>query len=580
MKKVVQYVIHVNSFMQLDFFHALNEPPRGTFRRNPVSRDLECQFAEWSKHVASGYFFLHYDNPARRAELYRKPPSQRFVAPKYDELVEIFKKYIQSGYESYFKQRHVKNLIEPHDTFNINNKIMMVRDSYELYMKNYKDIIFFAEPFIINKYLSLVPRLRRITERLNFIFHYAPGNSYNFYKYGMIYGFKLNKEYLKEVGEELVYIYKNNKGTFSDVTFLQTLYLLCKKLEGNSGSHRRNDSTSITNIYMFNVSKNYSRLSKEARIKEIDDSMKSKFLAKTLYSVLHTIFSIKMNKQLAELDKDYSKAKFIKLSANQKAYFTYAYAHYGSIIDTITNSLMPLYAKKPITQLRYGKTFIFANHFGFVAQVYGILKLNNMKMLCEHQAIASANSYSMEKKRQFGAKKIFPIVTYFAVLRGYRVYQYPFEPNYWASASVFAKKNAFHLTIYYSMHMGTLLWLESNRLFPKPFYDQLQDQASDMFMQGPPEKRPLHSFTQTHVFDMINEPNYWASASVFAKKNAFHFTIYYSMHVSTLLWLESGRLLPRPLYDELQDQTSDMFIQGPPEKRPLHSFTQTYVFDM
>ncbi|SCL90356.1 cytoadherence linked asexual protein 9, putative, partial [Plasmodium chabaudi adami] len=527
MKKVVQYVIHVNSFMQLDFFHALNEPPRGMFRRNPMSRDLESQFVNWYYNMSSGYFFLHYDNPARRAEFYKKPPSQRFVAPKYDELVEIFKKYIQNHYESYFKQRHVKNLIESHDTFNISNKIMMMRDAYELYMKNYKDIIFFAEPFIIYKYLSLVPKLRRMTERVDMIFHYTPGNAYNFYKYGMIYGFKLNKEYLKEVGDELVYIYKNNKATFSDVTFLQTLYLLCRKLEGKAGSHRRNDSTSLTNIYMLNVSKNYSRLSKEARIKEIDDSMKSKFLGKTLYSVLHTMFSAQINKGLAQLDKDYAKAKLIGLSVNEESYFTVAYAHYGSLIDTVTNSLMPLYAKKPITQLRYGKTFIFANYFGFVAQVYDILKLNNMKMLCEHQAIVSANRYSAEKKLQYLLKKIIAIVVYFGVLRVYSVMEEPWWWQYWAGIGAFGRQSFFHITMYYTMHVGVTLWNESSRLLPRPLYDELQDQASDMFIPEPPEKREMHAFHQSHVFVMVTMFTYLFSAYATFRWYAFYTNVVY-----------------------------------------------------
>ncbi|VEV58782.1 cytoadherence linked asexual protein 9, putative [Plasmodium vinckei vinckei] len=512
MKKSIEYVIHVNSFMQLDFFHALNEPPRGTYRKSALSRDLEAQFASWFYQVNSGYFFLHYDKPSVRTEYYKKPYSQRFVAPKFDELVEIFKRYIQSAYESYFKQRHVKNLIESHDTFNINNKIMLMRDSYELYLKNYKDIIFFAEPFIINKYLSLVPKLRRVGERLNFIFHYLPGNSYNFYKYGMIYGFKLNNEYLKEIGEELVSVYKANRATFTDVTFLQTLYLLCKKLEASAGSHRRNDATSITNIYMLNVSKHYSRLSKEERIKEIDDSMKSKFLAKTLYTTLHTIFSIKMNKQMNELDKQYSKPDFIRLSMDQRAYFTYAYVYYGSIVDTITNSLMPLYAKKPITQLRYGKTFIFSNYFGFMAQILGMLNLNNMKMLCEHQAITAPNNYSFDKFVQYDTKKYYSLITYFFVLRNFGFASMPLEFSYLLSESVLLRKSFFHIAMFYTLHVGSLLWLHGSRIFPKTFYGDLQEQTSDMFISEPPEKGNVHAYHQNYIFFCINMFTFYFSA--------------------------------------------------------------------
>ncbi|ETB61225.1 hypothetical protein YYC_01164 [Plasmodium yoelii 17X] len=525
MKNVVQYVIHVNSFMQLDFFHALNEPVLGTFRKNPLSRDLESQLVQWCFQISSGYFFLHYDDPSRKAELYRKPRSQRFAAPKFDELVEVFKRYIKSGYESYFKQRHIKNLIELHDTFNISSKVMMMRDSYELYLKHYKDTIFFAEPFIINKYLSLVPKLRRMTERFNFMFHYTPGNAYNFYKYGMIYGFRLNKEYLKEVSEELVSVYKANKKTFSDVTFLQTLYLLCKKLEISAGSHRRNDSTSISNIFMLNVSKYYSRLSKEERFNELDNSMKSKFLAKTLYSALHTTFSIKINKNLDKLDKEYTKTKLIELSANENAYFTYAYAYYGSIIDTITNSLMPLYAKKPITQLRYGKTFIFANYFGFTAQIYGMLNLNNMKMLCENQAIASANSYSIEKKSQYLGKKYLAIIAYFGVLRGYGVKQFPRGSDF--LRDVFIKNTFFHVSMYFTMHIGTLLWLESGRVLPRPLYNELQDQTSDMFIQEPPEKGPLHALGRDFIFGMVTSFSFLFSVYTIFRWYAFYTNVVY-----------------------------------------------------
>ncbi|CAD2112573.1 cytoadherence linked asexual protein 9, putative [Plasmodium vinckei] len=516
MKKSIEYVIHANSFMQLDFFHALNEPPQGTYRKGALSRDLESQFLSWFHQANSGYFFLHYDKPSVRTEYYKKPHSQRFVAPKYDELVEVFKKYIQSAYESYFKQRHVKNLIESHDTFNINNKIMMMRDSYELYLKNYKDIFFFAEPFIINKYLSLLPKLRKLGQRSYFRLHYLPGNSVNFYKYGIIYGFKLNKEYLKEVGEELVSVYKANRATFSDVTFLQTLYLLCKKLEANLGSHRRNDATSMTNIYMLNVSKHYSRLSKEERIKEIDDSMKSKFLAKTLYTTLHTLFTTKMNKQMDALDKQYSKPNFIGLSADERAFFTYGYAYYGSMVENIRNSLMPFYAKNPVTQLRYGRTFIFSNYFGFVAQILGILNLNHMKMLCEHQAIAAPNNFSCDKLVQDNTRKFYGVIAYFFAIRHYDFINWPLEHNYLLSANAFAKASFFHIAMFYTLHVGTLFWLFNRRVFPKSFYGDLQEQTSDMFISEPPEKGEVHAYHQSFIlFSVYMFSFYFSGYTVF-----------------------------------------------------------------
>lgn len=282
---------------------------------------------------------------------------------------------------------------------------------------------------------------------------------------------------------------------------------------------------SISNIFMLNVSKYYSRLSKEERINEIDNSMKSKFLAKTLYSVLHTTFSVKINKNLDKLDKDYAKAKLIELSADENAYFTYAYAYYGSIIDSITNSLMPLYAKKPITQLRYGKTFIFANYFGFAAQIYGILNLNNMKMLFEHQAIASANSYSIEKMSQYLAKKYVSIVVYFGVLRGYDVSTYPSELTF--LSNVLFKSTFFHVSMYFTMHIGTLLWLESGRVLPRPIYNELQDQTSDMFIQEPPEKGPLHSFGKDFVFGMVTAFTFLFSVYTIFRWYAFYTNVVY-----------------------------------------------------
>ncbi|KYN93074.1 cytoadherence linked asexual protein, partial [Plasmodium gaboni] len=47
MKKSLTFLVHVNSFLQLDFFHQLNEPPLGLPRSYPLSLILEHKFKDW-----------------------------------------------------------------------------------------------------------------------------------------------------------------------------------------------------------------------------------------------------------------------------------------------------------------------------------------------------------------------------------------------------------------------------------------------------------------------------------------------------------------------------------------------------
>ncbi|EUD61883.1 hypothetical protein C922_05859, partial [Plasmodium inui San Antonio 1] len=249
MKKCVRFLLHVNSFLQLDFFHNLNKPRPREHRIFPLAILLEDQFVLWDSSSKLGYFLLNYDDPNTRKRMYEKLRSDRRIIPKYHKMSLILKRHIKKAYEYYFNQRHVKNLYENYDTFNINNKIILMKDSYESYLDTYRDIIFLADIFNMRKYLTAISRAKRVSDRLYYFFHSILFNSLNFYKYGMIYGLLINKEYFKEVADELFSIFKLNHHIFSDITFLQTFYLLSRKIESSFNVQRRNDK--INFIYFF-----------------------------------------------------------------------------------------------------------------------------------------------------------------------------------------------------------------------------------------------------------------------------------------------------------------------------------------
>ncbi|SBT01442.1 cytoadherence-linked asexual protein (CLAG), putative [Plasmodium ovale curtisi] len=427
MKKSIKFLVHVNSFLQLDFFSYLNEPPVGYLHPYALSIIIEHKFKEWYDNSQIGYFFLNYDNELVRKSMKDSINSGKFVAPKYEKWNFLLKRYIMNAYESYFQQRNVKNLFKYHSIYNITNRIMLMKDSYDLYSKNYKDVLFLADIFNIKKYISSTPNAKRVMDRTLYYMHSIAGNSVNYYRYGIIYGFKMNKIYFKEIANELFVIYMMNKNIFSDISFLQSVYLLFRKIEDSFYMHRRNDKMGLNNIFFFNVSNEYSKLTKEQREEEINNSMASKFFAKTLFTMFQMMFAMKLSNNVNILDKKYGKPKMLALTLHERAFFNAAYAYYGSILDNIKNSFLPPYAKKPITQIKYGRTFIFANLFILCSKMYSILKLNNLSLLCEHQAIASPNYYSSEKVIQYINRKYIGLNLTFFVRRIQDVHTNPNE---------------------------------------------------------------------------------------------------------------------------------------------------------
>ncbi|SBS80618.1 cytoadherence linked asexual protein, CLAG, putative [Plasmodium ovale curtisi] len=502
MKKSIQFIVHVNSFSQLDFFHSLNEPPAGQERLFPLSMMLENKFVDWFYSSNLGYFFLNYEDPSTRQRMHEKVKSQRFETPKYGRWIEILRKIITYTYDSYFNQRHVKYLYKDHDNYNISNKIMLMRDSYELYLENYKDIIFYADIFNLRKYLTATPTAKKVMDRLIYYMHYAFGNSLNVYKYGIIYGFKLHKEYLKEFSDELFSVYKLNRNIFSDTSFLQSVYLLFRKIENSFQTHRRNDKISLNNIFFLNVSKDYSKLSKKERFEELNNSMASKFFSKALFSTFQIMFSTKLSNYIEDLDKTYGTANMLGLSVSERAFFHFAYAYYGSIMDKITNSLLPIYSKKPITQLKYGKTFLFSNYFMLVSHIYSLLNLNNLSLLCENQAIASSNYYSSKKMFQFIDKKFLPIAVYFLKLRIESVINTPNEFTW--MGKMITQNSALNPMIYLGIHMATNVYFDTGLVFPNAFQGKLAEQTEHVLPQSPSLKPGVHGFTKYTILELIN----------------------------------------------------------------------------
>ncbi|ANQ10381.1 Cytoadherence linked asexual protein [Plasmodium coatneyi] len=502
MKKSIRFLLHVNSFLQLDFFHNLNEPGPGKNRMHPLSLMLESKFAQWSSNSNLGYFFLNYDNPLTRKEMHEKLRSDKMVIPKFDKVSVMMKKYISKAYTSYFNQRHVKNLYENFDSFNISNKIMLMKDSYDSYLENYKDIIFLADIFNMRKYLTATPTARKVSDRIYYFIHNILGNSVNFYKYGMIYGFLINKEYFKEVTDELVSIFKLNQHIFTDISFLQTVYLLSRKIENSFNVQRRNDKISINNLFFLNVSSNYSRMSKEERLEELNNSMASRFFSKTFFSTFQTMFVTLISNNVDKLDKQYASASMLGLTLSEKAFMKYALIYYGSIMDNITNSLVPTYAKKPIEQLKYGKTFILSNYFMLSSQIYSLLNLNNLSQLCEYQAISSSIYYSQKKLGRFIDKKMLPIVVYYLIYRVQGVSQVPNEFILWWD--IIKTFNKFHPSICVTVHMMTNLYFDTPIAFPFSLGAKLGEQTEHMAALKPSSKPFAFGFTKMLWLELLN----------------------------------------------------------------------------
>ncbi|SOV13886.1 cytoadherence linked asexual protein 3.1, putative [Plasmodium sp. gorilla clade G2] len=499
MKKALTFLVHVNSFLQLDFFHQLNEPPLGLPRSYPLSLILEHKFKDWMISSPAGFYFSNYHNPYIRKDLHDKVLSQKFEPPKMNQWNKVLKSLIECAYDMYFEQRHVKNLYKYHNIYNINNKLMLMRDSMDLYKTHFDDVLFFADIFNMRKYMTATPTYKKVKDRVYHTLHSIMGNSVNFYKYGIIYGFKVNKEILKEVVDELFSIYNFNTDIFSDTSFLQTVYLLFRRIEETYRTQRRNDKMSVNNVFFMNVANNYSKLNKEERELEIHNSMASRYYAKTMFAAFQMLFSTMLSNHADHLDKAYGLSENIQVATSTSAFLTFAYVYNGSIMDSMTNSLLPPYAKKPITQLKYGKTFVFSNYFMLASKMYEMLNYKNLSLLCEYQAVASANFYSSKKVGQFIGRKFLPITSYFLYLR--------LKGNITGDSKdyykLFGNWENTHPP-YFFFYFFTNLYLDAGKSFPGGFGPAIKEQTQH-FSEKTYERKPsVHSFNRNFFMELTN----------------------------------------------------------------------------
>ncbi|SCQ12587.1 cytoadherence linked asexual protein 2,putative [Plasmodium sp.] len=560
MKKSITFLVHVNSFLQLDFFHQLNEAPLGLPRAYPLSLILEHKFKQWMSGSSAGFYFSNYINPYKRRDLYDKVMTEKFEPPKINEWNKVLKTIIESAYDMYFEQRHVKNLYKYHNIYNINNKLMLMRDSIDLYKKHFDDILFFADIFHMKKYLTATPLVKRGIDRSLYFMHTIMGNSVNFYKYGIIYGFKINKEILKEVVDELFSIYNFNTDIFSDTSFLQTVYLLFRMIEVTYRTQRRNDRISVNNVFFMNVANNYSKLKKEEREVEIHNSMASRFYSKTMFSAFQMLFSTMLSNHTDHLDKAYGLSENIQVATSMSAYLTFAYVYNGSIMDSMTNSLFPPYAKKPITQLKYGKTFIFSNYFMLASKIYDMLNYKNLSLLCEYQAVATANSYSSKKVLQFMTRKYFPIITYYLYKRiiqtgklgGKDFYEFFVKWNYESPKFLY-------------FNLFTNLYLDAGKYFPGGFSNSLREQSQHVSNKGYPRKPLVHGFTKNVFIELTNIVTYafcfFSYSPIYAYFENVHFYITNNIRFLERYYAVFNKYFINRFKRKLKEYTTDVLIK-------------------
>ncbi|SOV19997.1 cytoadherence linked asexual protein 3.1, putative [Plasmodium sp. gorilla clade G2] len=587
MKNALTFLVHVNSFLQLDFFHQLNEPPLGLPRSYPLSLILEHKFKDWMISSPAGFYFSNYHNPYIRKDLHDKVLSQKFEPPKMNQWNKVLKSLIECAYDMYFDQRHVKNLYKYHNIYNINNKLMLMRDSMDLYKTHFDDVLFFADIFNMRKYMTATPTYKKVKDRVYHTLHSIMGNSVNFYKYGIIYGFKINKEILKEVVDELFSIYNFNTDIFSDTSFLQTVYLLFRRIEETYRTQRRNDKMSVNNVFFMNVANNYSKLNKEEREVEIHNSMASRYYAKTMFAAFQMLFSTMLSNHADHLDKAYGLSENIQVATSTSAFLTFAYVYNGSIMDSMTNSLLPPYAKKPITQLKYGKTFVFSNYFMLASKMYEMLNYKNLSLLCEYQAVASANFYSAKKVGQFIGRKFLPITTFFLYLRikgsidwaqgvkctkanteGHNCSTTPSSceqgsptPHNFFFFNLLAGQASQYLFFYFF----TNLYLDAGKSFPGGFGTAIKEQTQHVKEHTYERKPSVHSFNRNFFMELTNGFMYafcfFAVFPLYAYFENINFYITSNFRFLDRYYTVFNKYLINFVRTKLKEYTSDILIK-------------------
>ncbi|SPJ13156.1 cytoadherence linked asexual protein 3.1, putative [Plasmodium sp. DRC-Itaito] len=155
----------------------------------------------------------------------------------------------------------------------------------------------------------------------------------------------------------------------------------------------------------MNVANNYSKLNKEEGEIEIHNYMVSMYYIKTMFAAFHILFSTLLSNHTDHLVEAYGFSENIHVAISTSAFLSFSYVYNGSIMDIVINSLLPRYEKKPITQLKYGKTLFFSNYIMLVSKMYNMSNYKNLSFLCEYQEVESANFYCSKNVGQLVGRK-------------------------------------------------------------------------------------------------------------------------------------------------------------------------------
>eukprot|EP00366_Plasmodium_knowlesi_P001137 XP_002258634.1 cytoadherence linked asexual protein (clag),putative [Plasmodium knowlesi strain H] len=508
MKKCIKFVIHVNSILQMDFFYYLNETPLGQQHPYGLTMEIEGKFTDWFSNYMYSFPLINYEDPKGRYNMPEQQKKGQFVAPKYSKWNLHLKKIIEQSFINQFNQKHVKNLFKHFGTYNISNKIMLLRDSYELYIKNFENISFLGDIMLLRKFFGATPKSIIIRQKMHYFLHNIFGNPLNFYKFGLIYGYTFDKVYLKEVVDALHVIYQMNQAIFTEISFLQTVRLLFRKIQYSFFSHRRNDDISMNNIFFFNVRYDYSKLKKEMREEEIHQSMASRFYEKTMYTLFQMMFVTRISKHINKLDRKFGNASMLGLAVDEEPALQFKYVYYGSMFDSMLNVFFPMFIKKPVVQLKYGKTFVLANMYKLASELFAIYNLNNLSTLCDYQSMTSANTYVFNKTMKFLDKKFLPLVVVaFFMKINLEIKEANagegFWKTYYSSRFEGPAQMSQHFA-YLSLYTGGNIFMRNHLFFPNPLGQELSKQTEGLVNAPPREKPETHRISGLVLIGMVH----------------------------------------------------------------------------
>ncbi|GAB65929.1 cytoadherence linked asexual protein [Plasmodium cynomolgi strain B] len=507
MKKCIQFVVHVNSVLQMDFFYYLNETPLGQQHPYGLTMEIEGKFSEWFSNYMYSFPLINYEHPKGRYNMPEQEKKGQFVAPKYSKWTLHLKKIIEQSFINHFNQKHVKTLLKNFGTYNISNKIMLLRDSYELYLKNFENIYFLGDIMLLRKFFGATPKSIILRQQVHYFLHNIFGNPLNFYKFGLIYGYTFNKVYLKEIVEALYVIYQMNQAIFTEMSFLQTVRLLFRKIQYSFFSHRRNDDISMNNIFFFSVRQDYSKLQKEVREEEIHLSMASRFYEKTMYTLFQMMFVTRISRHINKLDRKFGNASMLGLAVEEEPALKFKYVYYGSMFDSILNVFFPMFIKKPVVQLKYGKTFVLANMYQLASKLFALYDLNNLSVLCDYQSMTSANTYVFHKAMKFLDKKFLPmVVAAFFMKIDMEITEAKGTGGFWQTyyESRLQGNKIIPYFAYLSIYTGGNIFMRNHLFFPNPLGEELSKQTEGLVNAPPKEKPETHRISGIVLMGMVH----------------------------------------------------------------------------